>query len=435
VLLGSAGPVCAGNAAFEINDGVGQSDNVKRTATDTTEDTVASAGLLFSYDERSARLEADVVGNLSYREFLDDTYDSELLGNLHGNARAAILPEKLSWALSDDFGQVLIDPFVPATPDNRENLNYLSTGPDLRIALGSQTRADIGLRYALADYENSPLDSRGLLGEGGLTRAFSERSSLGLFLRHQQLEYDTAPEAFDFDQSQAFLRYDALGARTRLRIDAGRDEIDRDGADTQGGFLVRVDAERRMTSRTTLSLRAARQHESSGSAFAGEQSGGGIALDASGSRQTFEPFLNERLDLSWRFTGSRTEFTLFADRGTQSYEDRPEFDQTFTSYGASMRRALTPLLSLDFDVRLSRSEFEQPGADYEDLGAGASLEWRPSRATVVRLAYSHDDRDSDSAFGGYTESRILLTVGYAHGAPRDRLLGTRFAVDDVAGAE
>ena len=38
------------------------------------------------------------------------------------------------WA-ADNFGQVLDDPFQPATPDNRENINYLTTGPDLTFAL------------------------------------------------------------------------------------------------------------------------------------------------------------------------------------------------------------------------------------------------------------------------------------------------------------
>ena len=435
-LVLSVAPAWAGNAAYEFNAGIGQTDNVTRVESNPVDDTIASAGLRFSYDERSSRLEADVVGNVGYYEYLEDTYDSELLGNIAADLSAAIVSDTFYWKLSDNFGQVLNDPFTPATPDNREILNYLSTGPEAKFRLGTQMELELGARYAMADYEDSPLDSATVLFEGGLTRSISKGSEFGLFLRHQQLEYDDAPPGFDYDQSQAFLRYNALGSRTRVRIDVGVDEIDREAArSTLSEPLFRLEAERRMSNRSTVTLSGIRQFDSSGSAFASEQSGDGISLDTSASRQAFDPFLHEGLRLGWRYTGNRTDFGLGANWSQQTYENRRDFDQTLTSFSASLRRAFTPNLSMTLDISDGRSEFEVPGADYQDLTTGISLEWRMSRALVTRLSYSHGERDSDTVGGNYDENRIWLSIGYGRGEPRDRMLGTEFAVDRAAGAE
>jgi hypothetical protein len=126
----------AADVAYEANVAVGHSDNVGRTATNEIDETIASAGLEFSVGQFGPRLQADLTGNFAYYDYLDDTFDSELMGSFSGNALLNFVPERFTWMIADNFGQVLSDPFQPATPDNRENINHLMTGPDLMFALG-----------------------------------------------------------------------------------------------------------------------------------------------------------------------------------------------------------------------------------------------------------------------------------------------------------
>jgi hypothetical protein len=420
----------AANLAYEATAGVGQSDNIARAADDEQDETVATAGLRFSVDQRSSRIEADAVGDLAYYDYLDDTYGSEMLGTLTASLRAAIIEERLHWVLNDNFGQVLNDPFTPATPENRENLNYFSTGPELTFAFGTQTRFQAGARYARADYENLPLDSTSLMASAGLERDITRGSSLGLFARHQQLEYESSLLDVDYDQREGFLRYSALGARTRLQLDVGFTEIDREGmSESQDSALLRFEGERRMTARTSLRLDAGRQFASSGSAFAAEQSGSPAGLDSAGGRQTFDPFIDEYVRVGWDYAGSRTELSFGGGWREQGYETDPDLDQSLSTLDASVRRHISPMVSIELGARQSESEFEQPGRDYSDLSVSLSLDWRLSRMLTARLSFDRQDRDSDDALAGFTENRIWLSLGYGRGAPRGRLLGTKFAVD------
>jgi hypothetical protein len=140
VCFGAIGAVAA-DLGYEVNVGVAHSDNIARTETNTINEEIATGGIMFSLSQVSPRLSADLVGNFAYHDYLDNTYESELFGNFVGSARFQIIPERFSWMLTDNFGEVLSDPFQPATPDNRENINYLMTGPDLTLAFGSQTWA------------------------------------------------------------------------------------------------------------------------------------------------------------------------------------------------------------------------------------------------------------------------------------------------------
>jgi hypothetical protein len=422
MLMGAA---VAADFDYEASLGAGQSDNITRVAEDAQDENIATLGLKFSLDEQSRRLRADLLGDLAYYDYLDGTYDSELLGNVIANANLGVVPERLDWVFGDRFGQVLVDPFTPPTPDNRENLNYLSTGPEATFAFGSQTRLGIGARYVDSIYEDSPFDSSGFLGQVGVTRLLSSASELGLNLRHEQIEYDEESLNGDYDHSEAFAQYALNGARTNVKLDAGYTTIDRDAVnDKDSGPLFRLEVSRRIGRLQELTLDAGREFSSSGSAFAGEQSDEAIGLEPVASRQTVAPFTNEYASLYWSISGHRTEISLGGAWRKHEYQDSNDLNQTLTSVDAGVQRSLTPALTLSLDLAYSSSDFEVSG-DYSDLLGSLALRWRMSRSLSLSLDYTHYDRNSDLAEGDYTENRIMLSIGYGRGAPRSRVLPAR----------
>ncbi len=73
-----------------------------------------------------------------------------------------------------------IDPFAPVTPTNRENINYLSTGPDLNLRLGTLGFMDVTARYARTEYQISPFNSNRISAGLGVGRALSAGSNISL---------------------------------------------------------------------------------------------------------------------------------------------------------------------------------------------------------------------------------------------------------------
>ena len=429
-LLVVSGTPRAATLDYQLTAGGGHSDNISRVPVDQESENIASAGLQFSLDQRSSRLYADMVGNFAYYDYLDNTFDDEVLGNFAGQARFAFVPERFEWLLADNFGQVLSDPFMPATPDNRENINYLTTGPDVLFALGSQTRLRLAARYSMTTYEDSDFDSDSALAEIELSRVLSSASSIGFVGRAQQIEYDERQLNADYDQSEAFLRYSAEGARTFLTADAGYTRIKRDATgNSDSGPLFRLDVTRRLTASTTASLSLAREFSSGGTDFASNQSGQSISLETAPGRQTVEPFTRESAGLSWTFSRNRTSLSLSGAWDDHTYDNQPELDQTLTSGMIAVRREISPVMSLVVDGGYLRSAFDQPGGDYTEASGGLTFSWRLSGRVSLNATYDYVDRNSDLAAGGYTENRYWFYIGYGRGTPRTTMLPHEFAVD------
>jgi hypothetical protein len=420
-LVAAQALTCAEAAQFDYQASLaaGHSDNIRRTETNPESEDIAAAGVRFSFDQQSQRLNADIFGDLAYNDYLGNTYDSELIGNVIADVRYAFVPERFEWVLADNFGQVLGDPFLPATPDNRENLNYLVTGPDFTLPLGSQMRLRIGGRYALTTYEKSPFDSDSLLGELGLIRLLSSSSAISLNARAQQVQYDDKSLNADYDVGEAFLRYEAQGARTQLRVDAGYSEIDRDAVDQkQDGPILRLEIIRRISASSTVTIGGGREFSGAGDAFAVSQSGSGASLGTAPGRQTTEPFQNDFARIAWDFSQNRTTFTLSAAWADRTYELEPTLDQTITDAAMRVRRELSQTTWLMLEAGYERAEYAQPGGNYNDLLGGVSFGWRLSRVLTLATTYSYANRSSEFPGGDYTDNRIWLSLSYGRGLPR-----------------
>ncbi|HEU4654415.1 MAG TPA: hypothetical protein VFS47_10530 [Steroidobacteraceae bacterium] len=424
----------AENLAYEASLGAGHSDNILRNNNNEKSENIASAGLQFSFDKQSSKLQADAVGDLAYFDYRDNTFDSQLIGNFAGNALFAFVPERFQWVVSDNFGQVLSDPFQPATPDNDENLNYFTTGPDVTFAFGSQTRLRLGGRYSLTSYQKSPFDSDSISGQLGLIHLLSSSSSVSLNVSDQQVHYKEEVLNADYQQDDAYVRYEAQGARTRLGLDAGYSRIDRDAAtSTDGGLLFRLNVSRRISGSSVVLLTGGREFASSGSAFATSQSATGVSLNAAPGRQTVQPFTNDYVTLAWNFSRNRSGMALLGSWNKQTYGDNPDLDQTLKRFGVQLQRDLSQTTSVSITANRSYGSFELPGVDYNEDIAGAELSWHLSRAVVLGVSYNYFHRNSDLATGDYVENRYWLRIGYARGTPRSGYLLPTFAIDSATG--
>ena len=415
--------VMAAELGLNATAGVGSSDNVGRQAGDEIDETIANLGLRLSLDENTPRLFADVVGDLAYYEYLDNTYDSEMLGNIAADVRVTLMPDHLRWLFTDNFGQVLLDPFTPATPLNREDFNYFATGPQAEFNLGGRMLLNLGAQYFMSSYEESPIDSTGLLLHAGLGYALSERSSLGLNARLLDVEYDDASLNGDYGQSEMFLRFDAEGAKTTLVVDAGYAEIDQEIATEKlGDPLLRINLSRRATARSMITFAGGREFSNSGMSYSALQGSGPIGLEEVSGRQTADPFTSTHAALDWSLDAGRTAFLLSGSYRDEAYELRPDFDQRLTSFHAEAQRNLGPNISLVLRASHRDVQFEVPGGDYDELAAMTALDWRLSRVLFLRFSYEYGKRDSELPSANYTENRLWLSFGYERNSPRSRLL-------------
>jgi hypothetical protein len=408
---------------YEAEAGVGHSDNVTRTEDAEVDDTLASLGLNLNWRERTRRLQGDVVTDVSYIEYLDDTYDAEVVGNADANLVFGIVPETFTWQLQDSFGQARTNPFEPVTPDNRENINYFTTGPDVRFRLGSQTSLQVYGRYSSTDYEESPLDSERTSVGLGLFRDLSAASRVGINAVNDESEFDD-PATPGYERRSTYLSYDLTAGRTRVAAQVGYSQIEIDGQEGDGGALVNIRVARDLSASSSITVSASRQFTDAGEALGGMAGGGEFGGGGGGGgpggggelTASAGPYEGSDYSVRWQFAKRRTALSLGVDYSESKYEIQPLLNRKSHAYYGTFSRQLRPTLRLQLEVNVRNEDFASATFEAEDLESSLNLDWQMARRFGLRLRAERYDHDTNSGIGEYVENRLFLYLTYLGGA-------------------
>jgi hypothetical protein len=394
--------------------GAGYSDNIARTDVDETNETIGTLGLQLNWTERTRRITGDADIDLSYFEYLDNTFESEVVGTGNGSLAFAIVPDRLQWVFEDSFGQAQSDPFAPATPETREDLNYFSTGPDLTLHFGSTVFSRLFGRWSKTTYETSPLDAERRTAGLGVGRRASSRSEFSLNGVTEKVDFDSELNP-DYDRKSAFVNYSLDAARTRLSTDLGYTWLDRDGAaDTSGSALMNITATRELSAASSLQLTLSSQLGDAGDSLRGGLSSSVVGIGGQ-ITATSDPFENRVVSLEYRFSRTRTGFSLGISRTDDQYETQSQLDRKATVYNAAFSRRLARTLDLELTAALFDENFDSSDLESDELRYGVALNWRAFRTIGWRLLVERYDRDTNNGTGEYTENRAFLTMGYYWG--------------------
>jgi hypothetical protein len=418
---GSIAAVCAlllgaearADITYEVEAGIGHSDNITRVESGEVDETLATVGTHVDWTKVTRRLDADVLVDLDYVEYLDDTYEGEVVGTADANLNFGLIPERLLWQVQDSFGQAQSDPFSPVTPENSENVNYFTTGPDLILNLGTQNSMRLFARYSTTNYEVTDLDGERLGGGLSLSRALSAASRVALNATTEENEFDN-PANTGYERRSTSVSYDFTGGRTTISTQVGYSWIELDGGTKNGGELFELSITREVSDSSTLELSAGSQFSDSGDALRGISSGGG----GGGPSQvlaTSDPYENRDVSLRWDFHRNRTGISAGVSYEDNAYEVQTQFDRTRVMYNASFSRQLQPTLTFMLTAHYSEDEYEVSDLEFDDLQATASLTWNLSRHLGLRLSLEQFERGSTQPGGTFDERRAYLTVTYSGG--------------------
>jgi len=412
---GSATPAPRARAeSFEYGAdvGIGESDNVTLVQNNKVSQTIAITDVDFDFKDQTRRFDVDAKGDFSYLDFLQGAYSNELIGRFDGNANVALVPQHVTWVLTESFGQSQIDPFVAAVPTNLENVNYVATGPDLVFRLGPTVFLDMSARYARTTYQTDPFDSNAVLGSAALGLALSAQSSISIDGNFKRMMFDNTEVNTDFDRSSAYVHYEVEGARTNLTANLGVTKVTQ-GSESFTGPDAKLQLARKLSSVSKLTFTVGRDITDASTSFANLQGGaiGGIvtapaAISLSNYTATYG-------SVEWEYARNRTTFAVSGTWEKDSYDGQPLQDLRRGTAEFKIERRLTSQLTGQLLGRVFRTEYTNTDFSETDGLVGAALTFRQGRGLEIKLRYDHTSRLVPGGIGGgYIENRAFLTIGY-----------------------
>ena len=403
--------------AYGVDVGVGESDNVTLVPTNKVSQTMALADVDFDIKKQTRLLDLNAKGDFTDINYLQGAYGNQLIGRFDGAAHVALIPERLTWALTDHFGQAALDPFTPTTPTNLENINFVSTGPDLNLRLGPTSFFNASARFARAQYQTSPFNSNRLAGNLAWGLQLSAQSSASLNGQTERVLFDNTVLNSDFEHTSGFGRYEVQGARNDFSADLGATTISQSGSSTTGG-LARIQLARKLSAAAKLTLQVGRDLTDASTSFSNLQSGAIGVVGTAPAPLTSNSYTTHYASPGWEYQRNRTTFALSGRWERDIYGGQPQLD--YTRSGAEFRvdRRLTRALTAEILGRYYKTDYPHAivapangSAGFDDELIAGILTWRHGRGLEVRLKCEHDARVA-MGINGYRENRAILTVGY-----------------------
>jgi len=394
-----------------VRAGVAETDNIFLSGSPTTSQTLGMLGLALDVRRQGPVLNVDTKGDIEYVDYLQNAYDRELFGRFDGLASLELIPGTLKWVAQDAFGQAQVDPIAPLTPGNLEKVNVFSTGPDLRLRLGTTGYVEMELRYALTHYETSPFNGNRELATLAVGEELSSVSSVSLNVDDQRLRFDNTLINTDYDRRQLYARYQLSGARTNLDFGLGVSQTDETGPWVSAP-LAQLTVRRLISPSTTFTLALGHQLTDAADSFRNLRGGTGGGIVIAPVAGTTAPDLANYGSGDVRFERNRTTITLSARWERDSYAQLATLDNSRGALSASLQRRMTPVWSLELQASWQRVHYYGDGYREIDWPVGAALVMTPGKHSDFRLRVDHLRHEVTGPGAAFTENRAYLVAEY-----------------------
>lgn len=393
--------------SVEFRVGGTYSDNVRRSALNEEDQTIARAGLRLDTSTETRGFEGRLLADLEYRDFLDDAFEAENFSSAEANALFKFAPDVFHWVVEDKYGMLRRDQFDPDTPDNRENINTFSTGPDLRLRISNRTSVEVTARYRHNWFETSDTDNTTTSGSLALIRALSRNRSLSLNVSADRVEYDDEDLNSSFDRQTAYLSLNSQVSRGTLQFDIGVNEL-RDQGETFSGTLASLSWSRSLSEISDFSLTYSRRFSDAGDFFARFNSAGS---DPQGPQEIIpsgDPFENERLSATYSYNRSRVRLSISAFFSEDEFQNDADLDRRRTGGRLNFDIGLGSGWQIGSRLRYEDRDFGRSDRNDDYLSGTIELDRRLARTLWLSLQYTYNDRSSNVSGQEYTENRYSL---------------------------
>ncbi|MBB6598938.1 hypothetical protein [Luteimonas sp. MC1825] len=386
---------------YVVDAGVEHDDNVQLAAVDPDSQRILRTGVGFVATQEGSTVQAVVAGRGDYRNF-DHGVDDGVEGVLSAYLNWVMIDERLSFSIQDELELQAIDRFAADSPDNRQQVNVLSLGPNFLFNIGDTLQGRLEARYIDTHAEvTDEFDSNRIGAAVRVAKAFDANSSLGLNAQWTDVDYDQDLSARDHERADLYAHYIRAQANTDYAIDVGYSRLDYADGERSSGPLLRLEAGWRPGERSRLALTLVDQFSDAADTSLVEGVAGRVAATipegvlVDDSAVIASAYREKRVTVAWAYSGERLGWRVepYAQRLRYLDAQQPDEDVEGVLLGFDYR------FGADVTLRAwagsERVEYTHLGAQEDTRRAGVSLEKQWTRHWSSAISYTRYERDSD----------------------------------------
>ena len=403
---------------YTIDAGVEHNDNVTLVDGAPVSQNILRTGLGFLATEDTSTLQLRVEGRAEYRNHEDDLYSDGVEGELGALANWFAIPDRLSITAENRLELQAINPFAEDTPDNRQQVNVFSIGPNLYFMRGSTFQGQLEMRYIDSRAEETEEFNSQRIGLAARAfKEFDESRRASINVQSQDVDFDDDAFARDHRRDDLFARYEHGFNILSLSLDAGWSRVSFDDGDDHSAPLLRAGLTWRPSERSRFSLDVVDQYSDAATTFlGGVQAPGGIPTSVLIGTDIITAAVYEERSATAGYTylGDVTTFGASAYARQLDYIDAADPDEDREGVALDLGRTLRPTLSLGLHYSSERIRYDLVDGRFRTTRYGFALTKQWSRRWSSSLAVEHNRWENPVLGSDVDQTLVYLSIAYSN---------------------
>jgi hypothetical protein len=402
---------------LELEPGVGAgleyTDNAALTPNNEDDDLIAIGYVGARLEEYTGPLDVSATTSLSYNHYTQNTFNNQHYFRLGADANWQMIRDRFEWALQDYYTQRSVNSLDADTPDNTQDTNVFTFGPNIYLPLSGRHRLTVRPSYRNFYYEESDTDNQQYALQTTWIYRMYRTLNVGLGGGVTRVEYDDERRNPNYTSSNIHLELSGRRVRSEYNINLGATHIDREKTDNVEGFTGNLTWRVDLTGRSGVTAYV-------GSALRDTS----VGLLNSEVRPEEGDFSNEQIsgdvlrDSTIRVTYARKGATLNTDIWGELRElDYKESDQDrdIQSVGVDLDHRVSALVTSGIYANYSRVKETDVDRTDKRYRVGGRLSYRLARKLRTVLDIGYRKKDSTLETAEYTELSGLVSLVYGFG--------------------
>lgn len=392
--------------------GLRYTDNAGLTSDNEINETIVTTSVGAAINTGGGPFKFNAKASALYEHYSKDTFADQQVYTLGMTAGWVTFKNRLDWTLEDYFTQQSIDSLSPDVPDNRQDTNVLTFGPNIYFPISARQTITLKPEYRKFTYESQNADNQ--------QSSLNANWGYQLF-RNMNLSLNAGIRKVDYDDSvingNRFRNFSLIASGQRSRsnysLSLGATRVDTENGGGQRGFAgsmtwllnitdtssIRTNMSSDLTDANNGLLNFSRSPEDGD--FSNEQ----ISSDVS---------RNSVIRVAYNKKNERLNSSVWSELRKQKYE-LTTLDREVQDYGIKFNYPLTAILSTGLSTRYSSTKVIDVGRVDDEYSLNVNFNYRLSRKFSVNLDLKYQEKKTNIGSGEFDELSAFASLVYSSG--------------------
>jgi len=407
------------HAAFaletEVSLGTGfeTSDNILQAPINEQDENAARLLGGFKLKEAGQNLEVDTSVDLDYLDYVDNLVADTTFVTIDGAATWMPFPQRFHWVFEDYATQSRIVTTENATPDNLQNTNVFSTGPDFFFRVTGRDQLRLSSRYGLYTFGETDTDDNRTSFATSFLHQLNQTSEVSLNAETTDVTYANDVLNPNYQRHELYGQYKNTLLHSRASLDLGVMQLDRERFEDVDGFLGRLSVTREVTSTSSFRLALESQYTDFGHTILAGNIADASPTQATGvdTQSAVDVFYEERAELGYLLNDSIKSVGANLLLADEDYETS-NLDRSYEAINVNGSYHLTTRWVAQLSATLTAYDYSLLHRQDDEALFSMGLGYRLTTDLSLTATLDRNQKDSTDDIQDYDENKGILLLTY-----------------------